>query len=143
MTIDIFCQKYEKVLKTTQNVPKTVGNHQEQLVFCLRITTLVILASKKAKKQILWSGNWYHWQQKCFKNPFFHHFEPPKGYVICHIDMYIGKVTMFGLFRIIIFRSNCHFSVGGRNTPPPTGVGLILPGLLSIQARSKCVAWNF
>ena len=38
---------------------------------------------------------------------------------------YIGKVTKFGLFRIIIFRSNCHFSVGeAENTPPPTGVGL-------------------
>ena len=26
---------------------------------------------------------------------------------------YIGKVTKFGLFKIIIFRSNCHFLVGG------------------------------
>ena len=32
MTIAIFHQKYEKVLKTTQNVPKIVDNHQEQLV---------------------------------------------------------------------------------------------------------------
>ena len=31
----------------------------------------------------------------------------------------LGKVTKFGLFRIIIFRSNCHFSVGGRKKPPP------------------------
>ena len=30
-----FHQKYEKVLKTTQNVPKTVDNHQEQLVLGL------------------------------------------------------------------------------------------------------------
>ena len=30
-TIAIFHQKYEKVLKTTQNIPKTVDNHQEQL----------------------------------------------------------------------------------------------------------------
>ena len=29
----------------------------------------------------------------------------------------IGKVTKFGLFWIIIFRSNYHFSVGGRNPP--------------------------
>ena len=28
-TIAIFHKKYEKVLKTTQNVPKTVDNHQE------------------------------------------------------------------------------------------------------------------
>ena len=35
MTIAIFHQKYEKVLKTTQNVPKTVDNHQEQLVLGL------------------------------------------------------------------------------------------------------------
>ena len=35
-TIAIFHQKYEKVLKTTQNVPKTVDNHQEQLVLGLR-----------------------------------------------------------------------------------------------------------
>ena len=34
-TIAIFHQKYEKVLKTTQNVPKTVDNHQEQLVMGL------------------------------------------------------------------------------------------------------------
>ena len=49
---------------------------------------------------------------------------PPKEYGrVCH--RYIGKVTKFGLFRIIIFRSNCHFSVGGaENAPPPTGVGL-------------------
>ena len=31
----MFHQKYEKVLKTTQNVPKTVDNHQEQLVMRL------------------------------------------------------------------------------------------------------------
>ena len=35
MIIAIFHQKYEKVLKTTQNVPKTVDNHQEQLVLGL------------------------------------------------------------------------------------------------------------
>ena len=28
-------QKFEKVMKTTQNVPKTVDNHLEQLVFGL------------------------------------------------------------------------------------------------------------
>ena len=44
MTIAIFHQKYKKVQKTSQNVPKTVDNHQEQLV---RISILVILASKK------------------------------------------------------------------------------------------------
>ena len=31
----LFHQKYEKVLKTTQNVPKTMDNHQEQLVLGL------------------------------------------------------------------------------------------------------------
>ena len=37
----------------------------------------------------------------------------------------IGKVTKFELFRIIIFRSYCHFSVGGaENAPPPPVVGL-------------------
>ena len=35
MTIQDLHQKYEKVLKTTQNVPKTVNNHQEQLVLGL------------------------------------------------------------------------------------------------------------
>ena len=40
----------------------------------------------------------------------------------CH--RYIGKVTKFGLFKIIIFRSYCHFSVGGAKNAPCTGVGL-------------------
>ena len=35
MMIAIFYQKYEKVLKTTQNEPKTVDNHQEQLALGL------------------------------------------------------------------------------------------------------------
>ena len=35
MTIAILHQKYEKELKSTQNVPKTVENHQEQLVLGL------------------------------------------------------------------------------------------------------------
>ena len=35
MKIAIFHRKYEKVLETTQNVPKTVDNHQEQLVLGL------------------------------------------------------------------------------------------------------------
>ena len=48
MTIAIF--QYEKVLKTTQNVPKTVDNHQEQLVLGLGYQFFFILASKKAKK---------------------------------------------------------------------------------------------
>ena len=34
-TIAIFHQKYEKVLKTIHNVPKTVDNHQERLVLGL------------------------------------------------------------------------------------------------------------
>ena len=34
-TIAIFHQKYEEVLKTTQNVPKTFDNHQKQLVLGL------------------------------------------------------------------------------------------------------------
>ena len=34
-TIANFHQIYEKVLKTTQNVPKTIGNHQVQLVLGL------------------------------------------------------------------------------------------------------------
>ena len=33
VTIAILHQKFQKVIKTTQNVPKTVDNHQEQLVF--------------------------------------------------------------------------------------------------------------
>ena len=36
----------------------------------------------------------------------------------------IGKVKKFGLFRINIFRINCHFLVGGWKTPPSTGVRL-------------------
>ena len=44
------------------------------------------------------------------ENPFFRHFEPPKGHGrVCH--RYIRKVINFGLFWIIIFRSNSHFSV--------------------------------
>ena len=83
-----------------------------------RTLILIILASKKAKNQISWSENWYHRQQKCFRNPFFRHFEPQKGYGrVCHGN--IGKVTRVELFRIIIFRSNCHFYAGGG-----TGVGL-------------------
>ena len=31
----VFHQKYEKVLKTTQNMPQTVDNHQEQLALGL------------------------------------------------------------------------------------------------------------
>ena len=48
MTIAIFHQKYEKVQKTNQNIPKTVDNHQEQLFFGSGFK--FILASKKAKK---------------------------------------------------------------------------------------------
>ena len=60
----------------------------------------------------------YRQQQKCYKNPFFRHFEPSKGYGrVCH--RYIGIVTKFGLFRIIIFWSNCHFSAGGGGKRPP------------------------
>ena len=38
----------------------------------------------------------------------------------------LGQITKYGLFRIIIFQSNCIFSVGGWKTPPkpPTEVGL-------------------
>ena len=50
MTIDIFHQKYEKVLKSTQNVPKTVDNHHERLVLGLGYQFFIILASKKVKK---------------------------------------------------------------------------------------------
>ena len=35
MTIAIFHRKYEKALIPTQNVPKTIDNHQEQLVMGL------------------------------------------------------------------------------------------------------------
>ena len=35
MSIAIFHHKYENLLKTTQNVPKTVDNHKEQLVLGL------------------------------------------------------------------------------------------------------------
>ena len=35
MTIAIFHQKCEKVLKTNQNEPKIVDNHQQQLVLGL------------------------------------------------------------------------------------------------------------
>ena len=51
----------------------------------------------------------------------FCYFEPQKGYGrVCH--RYIGKVTKFGLFKIIIFRSNCHFfgRGGGGKRPPPS-----------------------
>ena len=115
--VAILPQKFEKVIKTNQNVPKTVGNHWEQ--FWSKITILVILASKKAKKtQILRSKICRYQQQKYYRNPFFRQFEPPKGYIrVCH--RYIGKVTRFGLFRIIIFRSNCHFLVGRAENAPP------------------------
>ena len=33
MTEAILHPKFEKVIETTQNIPKTVDNHQEQLVF--------------------------------------------------------------------------------------------------------------
>ena len=35
ISVAIFHEKYEKVLKTNQNVPKTVDNHQEKLVLGL------------------------------------------------------------------------------------------------------------
>ena len=97
------------------------------IIFWSRITILVILASKKTKKKrFSWSGNWYRRLQKCYKKTLFSPFWAPKGYGrVCH--RYIGKVTKFGLFRIIIFRNNCHFPVGGaENAPPHTGVGLKL-----------------
>ena len=37
------------------------------------------------------------------------------------IDIQENEVS---LFWVIFVRSNCHFSVGGRKTSPPTGVGL-------------------
>ena len=61
--------------------------------------------------------------KKCYKNLFFRHLEPPKEYGrVCH--RYIGKVMKFGLYRIIICRSNCHFSVGGAENAPPLQVKL-------------------
>ena len=53
----------------------TVVNHLEQLVLGFRISILVILASKKAQKQIARSRICHHQQQKCYRNPFFCHFQ--------------------------------------------------------------------
>ena len=35
VTVAILRPKFEKLIKTTQNVPKTIDNHQKQLVFGL------------------------------------------------------------------------------------------------------------
>ena len=57
---------------------------------------------KRLKKWILWSGNCHHWQQKCYRNPFFGRFETPKGYGRHH-HRFLGKVKFFQL-NIIRFR---------------------------------------
>ena len=58
---------------------------------------------------------------KMLEKPLFYHFEPPKGYGrVCH--RYIGKVMKFGLFKIINFRSYCHFLLeGGIKRPSVQG----------------------
>ena len=71
----IFNLKFEKVIKTTQNIPKTVDNHQKQLVLGLGYQ-LVIQASKKAEK-----ANSKIWilstpTTKMLKKPLFCHFNP-------------------------------------------------------------------
>ena len=119
--------------------------------FWSRITILVILASKKAKKTKFMIPKLVPPTTKMLRNPFFHHFEPQKGYGrVCH--RYIGKVTKFGLFRIIIFRSNCHFLVGGRKTPPPyrsrvkPQLDIQTPDLIkkdSLQVWTGCTTMKF
>ena len=48
--ISIFHQKYEKLLKTNQNLPKTADYHPEQLVLVLGYQYLSILPQKRPKK---------------------------------------------------------------------------------------------
>ena len=50
MTIAIFHQKYEKVQKTMQNVPKTIDSHQEQLE---KGTSVKITKSFAKKMQLI------------------------------------------------------------------------------------------
>ena len=73
---------------------------------------LVILGLKKTKKRIFGSDFQDVRRQKMLKTPIFGLFWGSKGYWgVCHI--YIRKVTKFGLTKIINFRSNCDFLVGG------------------------------
>ena len=72
MAIAIFHQKYEKVLKTTRNVPKTDNNHQKQLVLGLGYQLQSFQPQKRPKNQI----SRYQMLQK----PLFCHFTSPKCY---------------------------------------------------------------
>ena len=58
MTVDILHPKFEKVIETNENLPKTVGNHKEQLIF----------------GQISTANN-----KNDIKPPFFALFSPQKG----------------------------------------------------------------
>ena len=86
-------------------------------MFILYRSHLVILGLKKVKKQIFGSNFQDVRRQKTLKTPIFGLFWGLKGYGgLFH--SYIGKVTKFGLMRIINFRSNCDFSMGWWKTPP-------------------------
>ena len=81
--------------------------------FGFRISILLIFASKKAKKKIFGSGNCLRRRQKCYRNPFFGCFEPPKGYER-HPHRFLGKVKFFQL-SFIGFRGH-----NWVKRPPPT-----------------------
>ena len=87
------------------------------LGFCIQI--LVILASKSQKKFISRFKFWYCWQQKCYRNPFLGHLEPPKEYGRhCHRYLVWEKSIFFGSIGSQKGAKNAIFLQGGQNLPP-------------------------
>ena len=74
----------------------TVDNHQEQLVLGWDINFSHFSLKKDQKKRISRSGFCHCQQQKCYRNLFFRHIKPLKGYVR-YPHRFIGKVKLFGL----------------------------------------------
>ena len=120
-TIHIFHLKFEKVIKTTQNVPKTVDNHQGQLVLGFRYQFQPFQPQKRPINHISRSKFWSRRRQKCYRNPFFGIFEPPKEYGgLCH--RYLGKVKFFRVNWITKRGRKCDFHQGRAfKAPPPYG----------------------
>ena len=86
VTVAILHPKFEKVIKTTQNVPKTLDNHQEQLVLGLGYQFLSFQHQKRPQN---------NFQDSEFVTAVFRHFKPHKCYDR-HPHRFIGKVNFFG-----------------------------------------------
>ena len=79
----------------------------------------VFSLKRMPKKQISRSGICHHQQQKCYRNPFFCHFKPPKEYGR-HCHRYLGKVKFFwgNLDHKQVPKMRLLFRAGFKSPPP-------------------------